>query len=615
MMSILPITERMKPIPPTARQDDHSGDRVPNRRSLVVLPRRSGLPNGELKEIANATGLLEYDVRQRLKLGRPAILHRTSGDPGLEAQQTALIRMGHRAVLLEDEAIRRERFPVSVRSVRPGAGAIEFLDHMERTVATLHSPTNLLLVVSNLGYRGDSPGGLGFAGRGDDDVYEEHDRRLARLLSPPLDDVALDVAWDGERRLRIRSGRFNFLSLGERTSPGLAVNLRTLVALLAEQGGRPLMDLGGTLQPPNPGVLAPQLVDGFEYERPNTDRERLHEIYCRYLVALWRAGLWSDVLSVPLPAGRQWHATRAPAESAPSVPPAEPPERKTPVFALPAGAGDDAPQVDPFAALRRWGPPWMLGPLFVVFLGGLTFSNGTRLGSPAALLSAGLLALIHATTLLSRRRLIENVPTARARSVAAGLCEIKGKAEAITPLVTPFSLMPCVYYEYSVMAREESTAGKARRVSLFTVSTGGPKSGSTVKTGNSGHVPFRIVDETGSLEVDPRGATLDVSTAQTLYNPPFEGGLLPPGTPVVVHERYIPVGYPIYILGEFRHLPADNRMVIGRPSSSGLFFLSEKSEKEIVRSLFVRMTVAAVAGVLLTGIGLLQMIEKLGGWK
>jgi hypothetical protein len=167
-------------------------------------------------------------------------------------------------------------------------------------------------------------------------------------------------------------------------------------------------------------------------------------------------------------------------------------------------------------------------------------------------------------------------------------------------------------------------------------------------------VPFLIEDETGSVEVDPRGAIVHVSSRQTFHRPPFSESIAVPGSIVTVEETYIPEGYRLYVLGELRQivpnpahereeiarrlrdLKADrermaacdadgdgtvdiaewdaarseverqwnaaragsdgrsDRLVIGRPESRDLFFISERSEAKTIAA-FGRRSVASFA--------------------
>ncbi len=103
----------------------------------------------------------------------------------------------------------------------------------------------------------------------------------------------------------------------------------------------------------------------------------------------------------------------------------------------------------------------------------------------------GLLLLYHGFTLLHEKRLIEDVPSSKVRSVAMGLAELKGAARQKAPLVAPLTRAACVYYRYTI---EELRSR--------------PKSGSEwvlVDSGESAQ-PFYLEDDTGKILVDPVGA-------------------------------------------------------------------------------------------------------------
>jgi len=144
-----------------------------------------------------------------------------------------------------------------------------------------------------------------------------------------------------------------------------------------------------------------------------------------------------------------------------------------------------------------------------------------------------------------------------------------------------------------------------------------------VTTGSSGEVPFLLEDETGSVEVDPRGAIVHVSSRQTFHRPPFAESMATSGAIVSVEETYIPEGHPIYVLGELRQIVPDparesdelaagdgrsDRLVIGRPESRDLFCISERSEAKTVAA-FGRRSLACIA----LGTALILAALLLGG--
>jgi len=96
----------------------------------------------------------------------------------------------------------------------------------------------------------------------------------------------------------------------------------------------------------------------------------------------------------------------------------------------------------------------------------------------------------------NKKKLIENIPTSKTRSVAIGLTEVKGVAEVNQrTLESPFSKEPCVYYCYEVWQR---------------VSSGKRSYWKTIAKGESNDV-FYLQDETGKILIDPVGAETHLS--------------------------------------------------------------------------------------------------------
>lgn len=199
---------------------------------------------------------------------------------------------------------------------------------------------------------------------------------------------------------------------------------------------------------------------------------------------------------------------------------------------------------------------------------------------------------------MGKKRLVENIPTSKIRSVAMGLVEIFGEAvpaEGQT-LKSPFSGRECVYYRYTV--EEYRSNGKHSYWS-------------TVKKGDSGKM-FYLRDSTGHVMVDPKGADVDIPKDYEFNSSGFGGG--PPETIVrfldgnnIRHkgflgfnrkmrfrEYYIAPGDKVYVMGT----AADNPFVEDGTRSEGVedviirkgkhdkfFYISDKPEKDIVKNL------------------------------
>ena len=88
---------------------------------------------------------------------------------------------------------------------------------------------------------------------------------------------------------------------------------------------------------------------------------------------------------------------------------------------------------------------------------------------------------------LALKRLLDNTPTARVRSMAMGLVEVTGKVEGRSRVTAPFSGNECVYWQVEIATR------------------GRRNSWNTVHRNSSGN-PFFLRDETGVAMVYPKGA-------------------------------------------------------------------------------------------------------------
>jgi hypothetical protein len=103
----------------------------------------------------------------------------------------------------------------------------------------------------------------------------------------------------------------------------------------------------------------------------------------------------------------------------------------------------------------------------------------------------GLLLLYYGFKLLRQKRLIEDVPSSKVRSVAMGLAELKGAARQKDPLVAPLTGAVCVYYRYTIEELRSRSKDRSEWV--------------LVDSGESAQ-PFYLEDDTGTILVDPVGA-------------------------------------------------------------------------------------------------------------
>ena len=115
----------------------------------------------------------------------------------------------------------------------------------------------------------------------------------------------------------------------------------------------------------------------------------------------------------------------------------------------------------------------------------------------------GIGLLYYGFTRFRMKKLIENTPTSKVRSLAMGFVEVYGTVLPFGKKILsgPFSQKDCVYYRYIIERYETNRKG------------GG--SWRTVQSGNES-VPFSLQDASGSVLVDPTGAEIDIAETITL---------------------------------------------------------------------------------------------------
>lgn len=138
------------------------------------------------------------------------------------------------------------------------------------------------------------------------------------------------------------------------------------------------------------------------------------------------------------------------------------------------------------------------------------------------ILIAGLLLLIWSVFFSGEKKVIEDTPTSKVRSVAMGFAELKGVAKPSVMLTSPYSNFPCVYYKYTVEVETNNGKGTSRSI---------------VREGGSG-TPFYLDDGTGKILVSPKRAELRLRNN-------FRGGEYPE----IITEWCIMAGTELYVAG------------------------------------------------------------------
>jgi hypothetical protein len=242
-------------------------------------------------------------------------------------------------------------------------------------------------------------------------------------------------------------------------------------------------------------------------------------------------------------------------------------------------------------------------------------SEGDLFGAAILGLGFGIFSFIMGLKSLFLKRMIENIPTSKARSVAMGLAEVYGEVVPLKVLKSPFSGEDCVYYRYQI--EEMQGSGKNRHWATIK------------KEENS--TPFRLRDGTGEILVDCTGANVDIN-----YDNRFESSMGRDPPPQVVsflkanriaHEGFLGINkqmrYTEYFIGPKEKVyvmgtASDNpdvkltakgmeNIIIKKGENEKMFYVSDKSEKEILSSLGWKVILGVLGGAALT-VGCLAFI-------
>lgn len=194
---------------------------------------------------------------------------------------------------------------------------------------------------------------------------------------------------------------------------------------------------------------------------------------------------------------------------------------------------------------------------------------------------------------LKEKRLIENTPTSKIRSIAMGLVEVAGAALPSKGKLfkSPFSGNDCVYCRHTVEEfRRQGKSSKWVEIESGTDQT-----------------PFFVKDETGNVLVDPKGAEIDIpmdfeENSDAGKDPPekiknflaakgidFKGLL--GNKPMRYREYFIAPSDNLYVMGTAGDNPfvAEGSAIEGakdimiQKGKDEIYYISDKQEKTILK--------------------------------
>ena len=234
----------------------------------------------------------------------------------------------------------------------------------------------------------------------------------------------------------------------------------------------------------------------------------------------------------------------------------------------------------------------------------------------------GLYAFFQGFKWFKRKRLIEDIPTSKIRSIAMGLVEVSGEVVVTEKnLRSPFSNNDCVYYKYTV--EEYRSSGKSSRWV-------------TIDSGERGTY-FYLNDDTGFVLVDPKGAEVDIPLDFEFKSgfgtdPPeqvkqflrsrgisFED-FLGVNKTMRFREYFIAPKDKLYIMGTAGDNPfveeaseqAETEDVMIQKGEGNIYYISDRSKKELLNSMKWKSVSGIFGGMLLIVGSLFVILIYLG---
>jgi hypothetical protein len=203
----------------------------------------------------------------------------------------------------------------------------------------------------------------------------------------------------------------------------------------------------------------------------------------------------------------------------------------------------------------------------------------------------GLLFLWGSLRLRRKRRLIDDLPTAKTQGVFIGLVELKGTAESTAPLTAFLSGRRCVHYHYHVDEHWSRTVTQTYTDSDGKTQTRTKQESGWTTVAQSGEIgEFYLQDDTGTVLVRPEGAKIEPAVffdetcdrSHPLY--------YAKGPPQVVADsdhrrRFVESGIalhaPLYLVGQARERADVVAPEIAADKEAPMFLISTRTEEKV----------------------------------
>ena len=188
------------------------------------------------------------------------------------------------------------------------------------------------------------------------------------------------------------------------------------------------------------------------------------------------------------------------------------------------------------------------------------------------------------------KRTVEDVPTSKVKGVFFGLNEVKGSVKSDAPLQTYLTEKPSVWYEWSISEHWKKTERYRDKDGNRKTRT---KSGWRKVDSGGNFQSFFLKDDTGELLIEPEGAKVDAPSTMSFSCSPTDPFYYEKGPDRAIanstHRRRfsecsLTPNDELYILGTAKLRQEVAKPMIAQSKEAKYYFISTKSESQIIRS-------------------------------
>jgi len=502
------------------------------RRGFLIYNRRPALSEKILDSLSEAemiTGINQGEIRMRLVgQGIGAFnINRSLGE--LEKCAAQMQSIGIKSGVIEKSIIKSGKLPPAARHMDLGNSSMTFLDSNKNPLFEINQNTDLLIILTDLSGKAvrQIMTAMAYTGHAINKRFDEILKKVS-MARPAVIFYALNKgAADG---VYVDSSLFSYMGLNEKMTNSKGTNFRVMINEAMTLSRSCITDehFGISLLPgANP-----------EWSHGKSSVENELGRYARYILSAVEQKLLPFEPEIDTVSDEGIAHSSSDSESG-----------KSRDSGINSSTGlQPPPDMDysKITAFFQSSMPELIVGLIVIISPFSLFMSGIKSISDhqvfwkatacSAIVLAGFLMFCYSLLLLYYRRMIENTPTSKIRSLSMGMVELSGKAQLFYDLRTSATKTHCVYYRCRYYKYQQTNDGA--RWSL-------------TRSVSSGKIPFYIADDTGRILVKPKGAIfiipLTTQSFQGSYIPSLSLQLHDPNTKVV--EEMVPVGSRLYVLG------------------------------------------------------------------